>query len=310
MRKLIRVGTRGSKLALAQTNWVIQKIKDQYPGLQVEVTVIKTKGDKILDVPLAKVGGKGLFVKEIEEALLREEIDLAVHSMKDVPTELPDGLDIAIIPERESPFDVLISRQGVGVTELPPGATVGTSSLRRTAQLRARRPDLRIENLRGNLDTRLRKLSEGLYDAIVVAEAGLLRLGLGDTPRVRFSVEDMLPAIGQGALAIEVRLRDEELLEGLAFLHHEETAVAVAAERAFLKRLGGGCQVPLAAYARFEGEQLVVEALIADPSGEPLLRDKRVGGPTEAARMGEELAEDLLARGGKDILEKVYGGQW
>ncbi len=310
MRKLIRVGTRGSKLALAQTNWVIQKIKDQYPGLQVEVTVIKTKGDKILDVPLAKVGGKGLFVKEIEEALLREEIDLAVHSMKDVPTELPDGLDIAIIPERESPFDVLISRQGVGVAELPPGATVGTSSLRRTAQLRARRPDLRIENLRGNLDTRLRKLFEGLYDAIVVAEAGLLRLGLGDTPRVRFSVEDMLPAIGQGALAIEVRLRDEELLEGLAFLHHEETAVAVAAERAFLKRLGGGCQVPLAAYARFEGEQLVVEALIADPSGEPLLRDKRVGGPTEAARMGEELAEDLLARGGKDILEKVYGGQW
>ncbi len=310
MRQLIRVGTRGSKLALAQTNWVIQKIKKQYPGIQVEVTVIKTKGDKILDVPLAKVGGKGLFVKEIEEALLREEIDLAVHSMKDVPTELPDGLDIAIIPERESPFDVLISRKEVGLAELSPGATVGTSSLRRTAQLRARRPDLRIENLRGNLDTRLRKLSEGLYDAIVVAEAGLLRLGLGDTPRVRFSPEDMLPAIGQGALAIEVRLKDEELLEGLSFLHHEETAVAVAAERAFLKRLGGGCQVPLAAYARFEGEQLVVEALIADPSGDPLLRDKRVGAPSEAARMGEELAEDLLARGGKDILEKVYGGQW
>ncbi len=273
----------------------------------METIIIKTKGDKILDVPLAKVGGKGLFVKEIEEALLREEIDLAVHSMKDVPTELPEGLEIAIIPERESPFDVLISRENLSFEGLPPGARVGTSSLRRTAQLRAKRPDLQIENLRGNLDTRLRKLSEGLYEAIIVAEAGLLRLGLGDTPRERFSPEVMLPAIGQGALAIEIRKADTELREGLSFLHHEETAVAVAAERAFLERLGGGCQVPLAAYACFDGGNLVVEALIADPSGEPLLRDKLEGPPSQAAEMGRRLAEELLSRGGQKILGKVYG---
>ncbi len=308
MREIIRVGTRGSKLALAQTNWVIEQIKGRYPHIQVETVIIKTKGDKILDVPLAKVGGKGLFVKEIEEALLREEIDLAVHSMKDVPTELPEGLEIAIIPERESPFDVLIPRGNLSFEELPPGARVGTSSLRRTAQLRAKRPDLRIENLRGNLDTRLRKLSEGLYEAIIVAEAGLLRLGLGDTPRERFSPEVMLPAIGQGALAIEIRKADTELHEGLSFLHHEETAVAVAAERAFLERLGGGCQVPLAAYARLNNRgNLVVEALIADPSGKPLLRDKLEGPRSQAAEMGRCLAEELLSRGGQKILEKVYG---
>jgi len=307
LRELIRVGTRGSKLALAQTNWVIEQIKGHYPHLRVETVIIKTKGDKILDVPLAKVGGKGLFVKEIEEALLREEIDLAVHSMKDVPTELPEGLEIAIIPERESPFDVLISRENISFEDLPPGARVGTSSLRRTAQLRAKRPDLRIENLRGNLDTRLRKLSEGLYEAIIVAEAGLLRLGLGDIPRERFSTEVMLPAIGQGALAIEIRKADTELREGLSFLHHEETAVAVAAERAFLERLGGGCQVPLAAYARLNQRNLVVEALIADPSGEPLLRDQLEGPPSQAAEMGRRLAEELLSRGGQKILEKVYG---
>ncbi len=307
MRPVIRVGTRGSKLALAQTNWVIEQIRLRYPEIQLETTIIKTKGDKILDVPLAKVGGKGLFVKEIEEALLREEIDLAVHSMKDVPTELPGGLEIPIIPKRESPFDVLISRENFPFEALPHGATVGTSSLRRTAQLRAKRPDLCIENLRGNLDTRLRKLSEGLYDAIVVAEAGLLRLGLGDTPRARFTPEVMLPAIGQGALAIEIRQEDTELREGLSFLHHEETAVAVAAERAFLERLGGGCQVPLAAYARLQGERLVVEALIADPSGTPLLRERCEGPPSQAAAMGRQLAEELLSRGGKKILEKVYG---
>ncbi len=307
MRGIIRVGTRGSKLALAQTNWVIGKIKEHYPGIQVEIVIIKTKGDKITDVPLAKVGGKGLFVKEIEEALLRKEIDLAVHSMKDVPTELPKGLEIAIIPKRESPFDVLISRENVSFEELPSGAKVGTSSLRRTAQIRARRLDLRIENLRGNLDTRLRKLSEGLYDAIIVAEAGLLRLGLNDTPRRRFPMEAMLPAIGQGALAIEIREDDVELREGLSFLHDEETAVTVAAERAFLKRLGGGCQVPLAAYARINGDTLVLEAMIADPSGKPLLRDKLEGFTSQAAEIGCQLAEELLSRGGQKILEKVYG---
>ncbi len=307
MREQIYVGTRGSKLALAQTNWVINQLKERYPSLKVETKIIKTKGDKITDVPLAKVGGKGLFVKEIEEALLRGEIDFAVHSLKDVPTELPAGLEIAIIPRRESPYDVLISRRGDGFWELPPGAKVGTSSLRRGAQIRAARPDLQIENLRGNLDTRLRKLKEGLYDAIIVAEAGLLRLGLKDTPRQRLPFDMMLPAIGQGALAIEVRAEDVELKESLQFLHHAETASCVAAERAFLAALGGGCQVPLAALARMEGEDLLLEGLIADPEGQKILRSKRKGSPQMAQEMGRELAQELLARGGQEILARVYG---
>ncbi|NPB09237.1 MAG: hydroxymethylbilane synthase, partial [Thermodesulfobacteria bacterium] len=307
MRAKIKVGTRGSKLALAQTNWVIGKIREKHPGLEIETVIIKTKGDKITDVPLAKVGGKGLFVKEIEEALLRHDIDLAVHSMKDVPTELPEGLEIAIIPERESPYDVLISRNGKGLSDLPKGAKVGTSSLRRAAQIRARYPELTIENLRGNLDTRLRKLEEGLYDAIIVAEAGLLRLGLGDTPRERLSPEVMLPAIGQGALAIEVRQDDAELKEALSFLHHEETAVCVAAERSFLAALGGGCQVPLAAHAVLEDGRLLLEALIADPEGRTILRDSAAGSPSQAEEMGRSLAETLLSRGGKKILDEVYG---
>ncbi len=307
MRAKIKVGTRGSKLALAQTNWVIGKIREKHPGLEIETVIIKTKGDKITDVPLAKVGGKGLFVKEIEEALLRHDIDLAVHSMKDVPTELPEGLEIAIIPERESPYDVLISRNGKGLSDLPKGAKVGTSSLRRAAQIRARYPELTIENLRGNLDTRLRKLAEGLYDAIIVAEAGLLRLGLGDTPRERLSPEVMLPAIGQGALAIEVRRDDAELKEALSFLHHKETAVCVAAERAFLAALGGGCQVPLAAHAVLEDGKLLLEALIADPEGQTILRDRAAGLPSQAEEMGRSLAETLLSRGGKKILDEVYG---
>jgi len=307
LRTKIKVGTRGSKLALAQTNWVIGKIREKHPGLEIETVIIKTKGDKITDVPLAKVGGKGLFVKEIEEALLRHDIDLAVHSMKDVPTELPEGLEIAIIPERESPYDVLISRNGKGLSDLPKGAKVGTSSLRRAAQIRARYPELTIENLRGNLDTRLRKLEEGLYDAIIVAEAGLLRLGLGDTPRERLSPEVMLPAIGQGALAIEVRRDDAELKEALSFLHHEETAVCVAAERAFLAALGGGCQVPLAAHAVLEDGRLLLEALIADPEGRTILRDSAAGSPSQAEEMGRSLAETLLSRGGKKILDEVYG---
>ncbi len=300
------MGTRGSKLALAQTNWVIAKIRDQYPELKIETVIIKTRGDKITDVPLARVGGKGLFVKEIEEALLRGEIDLAVHSMKDVPTELPEGLEIAVIPERESPFDVLISREGKNLADLLPGERVGTSSLRRAAQIRAKRPDLKIENLRGNLDTRLRKLKEGLYEAIIVAEAGLLRLGLGDIPRQRLPKEMMLPAIGQGALALEMRTVDLELKEGLSFLHHEETALCVKAERAFLAALGGGCQVPLAANATLRGGMLYLEALIADPSGNKILRGSREGSPSQAEEMGLSLARELLSRGGQQILEEVY----
>lgn len=304
--RTIRVGTRGSKLALAQTNWVISQIKKEYPDLQIETRIIKTKGDKITDVPLAKVGGKGLFVKEIEEALLREEIDLAVHSLKDVPTELPEGLEIAIIPKRESPFDVLISKENQSLETLSPQSRLGTSSLRRSAQIKAFRKDIEIKNLRGNLDTRLRKLEEGLYDAIVVAEAGLVRLGLKDIPRKRLDPKIVLPAIGQGALAIEVRKRDEDLKERLSFLHHEETALCVEAERAFLAALGGGCQVPLAAMAHLEGEDLILEGLIADPAGEKILRDQIKGSFDQAKQLGEELARRLLAQGGQEILQKVY----
>lgn len=300
------VGSRGSKLALAQTNWVIQQIKQRHPSWEVEISIIKTKGDKITDVPLAKVGGKGLFVKEIEEALLRKEIDLAVHSMKDVPTELPEGLEIGIIPPRESPYDVLISKNGQTLAELPAQSKVGTSSLRRGAQLRAFRPDLHIENLRGNLDTRLRKLDEGLYDAIIVAEAGLLRLGLGARERERLDPKVMLPAIGQGALALEMRREDTALKEALAFLHDTNTATCVTAERAFLARLGGGCQVPLAAYAQLQNGRLLLQALIADPEGKKILREQTAGAPEEAASMGQRLAELLLARGGQEILEAVY----
>ncbi|WP_456430984.1 hydroxymethylbilane synthase [Thermosulfuriphilus sp.] len=305
--KRIVIGTRGSKLALAQTDWVREAIKARYPELSIELEIIKTRGDKILDVPLAKVGGKGLFVKEIEEALLSMRVDLAVHSLKDVPTELPEGLEIAIIPCREDPRDVLISRSGRSLVDLPRGARVGTSSLRRQAQLRALRPDLIIEPLRGNVDTRLRKLDEGQYEAIVLAAAGLSRLGLVHRATEFISPEVLIPAIGQGALGIEVRTEDTGLKELLSFLHHPETALCTEAERAFLARLEGGCQVPLAAHAILRGNELFMDALVADPAGKRIIR-KRASSPAQEARgLGESLAEEILAAGGRDILEEVYG---
>ncbi len=304
MKKVLRIGTRGSKLALAQTDWVIARLWARYPDLEIEKVIIKTKGDKILDVPLAKIGGKGLFVKEIEEALLREEIDLAVHSMKDVPSEIPPGLEIAAIPEREDPRDVFIGREVQRLADLPAGARVGTSSLRRRAQLKHLRPDLEILPLRGNVDTRLRKLSEGQYEAIILAEAGLRRLDL-PVERERLSPEVMLPAVGQGVLAIEAREEDWETKEFLEFLHHPETALCVSAERAFLRRLEGGCQVPLAAHARLVDGRLHLEGFIADPEGQRFYRDKLEGTPEEAEALGTKLAEKLLAAGGEAILREL-----
>ncbi len=307
MRKEIRIGTRASLLAVTQSTWVKEQIEKHNPGTTVELVKITTRGDKILDVPLAKVGGKGLFVKEIEDALLDGRADLAVHSMKDVPTDLPDGLHLAIVTERENPSDAFISRKYKTVMDLPRGASVGTSSLRRKSQLARLRPDLVIEDLRGNLDTRLRKLDEGRYDAIILAAAGLNRLGMADRITSLFEPAQMLPAIGQGALGLELRKDDDELLEAVSFLNHPATAVAVAAERAFLLRLEGGCQVPIGAFATTEGNTVTLTGLIASVDGREVLREEAAAPAAEAAQLGATLAGKLLEQGGRAILAEVYG---
>ena len=309
MRQQIKIGTRGSLLATTQSTWVRNQIESQHPQTTVELVKIVTKGDKILDVPLAKVGGKGLFVKEIEEALLRKDVDLAVHSMKDVPSELPDELHLGIIPLRENPFDAFISNICSSLNELPQGAKVGTSSLRRRAQLAAIRPDLDIEDLRGNLDTRLRKLDEGQYEAIILAAAGLNRLGMSDRATGYFTPVEMLPAVGQGALGIELRKEDAELLAGLAFLNDDKTTVAVTAERSFLIRLEGGCQVPIGAFAEVDGDQITLTGLVASVDGTEVIKRSMSGAANEAQALGLQLAEQLLDLGGREILDEVYGQQ-
>ncbi|MBE9520099.1 MAG: hydroxymethylbilane synthase [Proteobacteria bacterium] len=307
MRQHIKIGTRGSLLATTQSTWVKNQIESQHPQTTVELVKIVTKGDKILDVPLAKVGGKGLFVKELEEALLRNDVDLAVHSMKDVPSELPDELHLGIIPLRENPFDAFISNKYGSLNELPEGAKVGTSSLRRRAQLAAIRPDLDIEDLRGNLDTRLRKLDEELYDAIILAAAGLNRLGMSNRATDYFTSVDMLPAVGQGALGIELRKDDSELLAGLSFLNDDKTTVAVAAERSFLIRLEGGCQVPIGAFAEVDGDQVTLTGLVASVDGTEVIKRSMTGTANEAQALGLQLAEHLLDLGAREILDEVYG---
>jgi len=297
------IGTRGSALALWQANHVAGRLRDAHAGLEVELRIIKTKGDKIQDVPLAKVGGKGLFVKEIEEALRRGEVDLAVHSIKDLPTELVDGLTLAAITEREDPRDALVSRSGP-LDELPAGAILGTSSLRRRCQALALRPDLEVRDLRGNVDTRLRKLDEGLYDAVLLAAAGLRRLGHVERATEILDPARMIPAVGQGALGIEVRLGEEDLV---APLHHEPTALRVRAERALLQDLGGGCQVPVAAHATLSAESLELRGLVGHPSGAPLHRAESVGPVDAPEDLGRRVAADLIGQGGGRILEEVYG---
>ncbi len=310
MQKVIKIGTRKSLLALAQSTMVKEEIERNCPGTQVELVKIVTTGDKILDVPLAQVGGKGLFVKEIEEAMLRHEVDIAVHSMKDVPSELPEELHVGIITKRENPHDAFISNTFASFHELPQGARVGTSSLRRRAQLAHIRPDLVIDDLRGNLDTRLRKLDEGQFDAIILAAAGLNRLGLRERARIFFSEDEMLPAVAQGAVGIELRKADQELLAQLIFMNDPETAVTVAAERAFLERLEGGCQVPLGAFAKLVNDTLTLTGLIAAVDGSRIIKKQMEGDSADPAALGLQLAEELLAMGGKDILAEVYGREF
>ncbi|WP_333653833.1 hydroxymethylbilane synthase [Dissulfurispira sp.] len=313
MKNKIVIGTRGSKLALWQAEWIKSELKKLNPDLEIELNKIKTTGDKILDVPLAKVGGKGLFVKEIEEALLKGEADIAVHSMKDVPTDFPEGLHLAVITKREDPRDAFLSRisnfkfQIPNFRDLPQGATIGTSSLRRSCQLLSIRPDLKIEQLRGNLDTRLRKLDEGQFDAIILAAAGVKRLGWSERITEVLPPEISLPAIGQGAVGIECRIKDEFINNLIAPLNHLETSICVRAERAFLKKLEGGCQVPIAAYARLIDGRVVMDGLVGSVSGDRIVEGRIEGTPNDAENLGIKLAKDLLSRGAKEILDEVYG---
>ena len=308
------IGTRASKLALWQAEWVKSELQRMNPGLRVELNKIKTTGDKILDVPLAKVGGKGLFVKEIEEALIGGEADLAVHSMKDVPTEFPAGLELAVICKREDPRDAFITSAKAhppvrGFQGLPPGASIGTSSLRRSCQLLSVRPDIRIMQLRGNLDTRLRKLDEGRFDAIILAVAGVKRLGWASKITEMLPPEISLPAIGQGAIGIECRTDDDFIHKLIAPLNHEESAICVKAERALLKKLEGGCQVPIAAYARIIDGKLVMDSLVGSISGDRIIRDHAEGRTEDAVAIGTVLGESLLSKGADKILAEVYGQQ-
>ncbi len=301
----LRIGTRASQLALWQANWVKSELEKKYPGMEVVLTKIKTMGDKILDVPLAQVGGKGLFVKEIEEAMLRGEIDIAVHSMKDVPTEFPEGLGLYCITEREDPRDAVISRN-VRFSELPQGARIGTSALRRQAQLLKVRPDLKMLTIRGNVETRIRKLDDDNLDAVILAAAGLKRLGLTEKVAEYLDADFSIPAIGQGALGIECRLADPVITETIAFFNHPPTSYAVRAERALLKRCQGGCQVPIAAHGTVRDNELQLVGFIAAVDGQNSVRGE-ISGPVEQCEsLGSILADRLLSQGGRAILEEVY----
>jgi len=302
----VRIATRRSALAMWQANHVASLLREREPGLDVRLLELMTRGDKILDVPLAEVGGKGLFVKEIEDALLRGDAEVAVHSMKDLPAQLAPGLCIAATPVREDPRDALVSR-GKRLADLPRGARVGTASLRRAAQLRATRPDLKVETIRGNVQTRLRKVDEG-FDAVVLAYAGLRRLGLADRVVQVFTVEEMLPAVAQGALAIEAREKDGETLSRLAPLEDAATRHQVEAERGLMRRLEGGCQVPLAGHATVRDGTVTLRALVASVDGTKVVRGERSGPVGEAAQVGVALAEDLLGRGAAQILAEIERG--
>ncbi|SEQ65010.1 hydroxymethylbilane synthase [Azotobacter beijerinckii] len=307
MSREIRIATRKSALALWQAEHVKARLEQAHPGLSVSLVPMVSRGDKLLDAPLAKIGGKGLFVKELETALLENAADIAVHSMKDVPMEFPEGLGLYCICEREDPRDAFVSNAFESLDALPAGSVVGTSSLRRQAQLLARRPDLKIQFLRGNVNTRLAKLDAGEYDAIILAAAGLIRLGFEARIRSRIAVADSLPAGGQGAVGIECRSADREIQALLAPLNHEPTALRVGAERALNRRLNGGCQVPIACYAELEGDQLWLRGLVGQPDGSLLLRAESRAASSEAEALGVQVAEALLAQGAQRILEAVYG---
>jgi hydroxymethylbilane synthase len=291
---------------MTQARWVADRLRVKYPFLAVEIVTIRTRGDIMQDVSLAKVGGKGLFVKEIEEALLRGAIDLAVHSMKDVPSELPAGLEIAVMPEREDPRDVLVSRDRLKLEEMPRGARIGTGSLRRKLQLMHLLPDVEVVPLRGNLDTRIRKIETEGLDGVIVAAAGIRRMAWVSRVSQFIPADVMLPAAGQGALGIELRREDHELREAVRFMGHADTSAEVAAERAFLRRLGGGCQLPVAAYGKRSGDQIRVQALIGSLNGRVMIRDEIRGPLRDAESLGTRLAETLLTRGGRNLLQEAY----
>ncbi|MGR5149057.1 hydroxymethylbilane synthase [Photobacterium alginatilyticum] len=305
--KPIRIATRKSPLAMWQAEFVKDALEQAHPGLIVELVPMVTKGDIILDTPLAKVGGKGLFVKELEVAMLEGRADIAVHSMKDVPVEFPDGLGLVTICEREDPRDAFVSNTFNTIDELPAGAVVGTSSLRRQCQLRAQRPDLVVKDLRGNVNTRLRKLDDGEYDAIILACAGLMRLKMDDRIRDAIAPETSLPAVGQGAVGIECRLDDTRVRKLLEALNHQETATRVLCERAMNNRLQGGCQVPIGSYSELKGDQIWLRALVGEPDGSKIVSGEISGPAADAEVLGTKLAEQLLDDGAKDILDKLYG---
>src|SRR3984957_6354571 len=298
---MLTIGTRGSQLALWQAHWIQARLEKL--GQESRIEIIKTTGDKITDVALSQVGSKGLFTKEIEEALLAGSIDLAVHSLKDMPTDLPDGLILAALPERDDPRDAQVGR---AFEELAPGARIGTGSLRRAAQLRARRADLRIEDIRGNVDTRLRKLDEGRYDAIVLASAGLRRLGWEDRITEVFNPSVMCPAVGQGALAVETRDDGGHAFQIAGRLEHAATRAAITAERAVLASLGGGCQAPIGSHAYIDGDTLIVVGAVVSPDGAQVVRRRIHGSIADPVSVGRSLAEQILSAGGKEILDAVY----
>lgn len=307
MKEQIIIGTRGSKLALAQAGWVQAQLRGRYPQMEISLRIIKTTGDKILDVPLAQVGGKGLFTKEIEQALLDGGADLGVHSMKDVPTEVPPGLTIGVITAREDERDALISNRWMSLADIPLGGRIGTSSLRRRAQLLHLRPDLQIQSLRGNVDTRIKKLADEQLDGIILAVAGLKRLGLAHLITSILPITQMLPAIGQGALGLEFRQQDTRMRKLLAFFDDPDCHVTLRAERAFLSRLEGGCQVPIAARGYLADGNLHLEGLIGSLDGNVLFREQIEGSPLEAESLGIRLARMLLEQGGAKILSEIYG---
>lgn len=306
MTDTIRIATRQSPLALWQAEYIRDRLLELNEGLKVELVKMVTQGDKILDTPLAKVGGKGLFVKELEVGMLNGDADIAVHSMKDVPVEFPDGLHLAVICEREDPRDAFVSNNFDTFADLPQGATVGTSSLRRQCQVRAHRPDIKIADLRGNVNTRLKKLDEGNYDAIILASAGLKRLGFHDRISAYLETELSLPAIGQGAVGIECRVGDARIHALIDPLNDDHTSICVRAERAMNHRLEGGCQVPIAGYATLDGDTIHMRGLVGRPDGTETVRGEVSGPAADAERLGTELADDLLSRGAKEILAEVY----
>lgn len=305
MKKFI-IGTRGSKLALWQSNYIKSLIENRYPDVRIELNIIKTQGDKILDTPLSKIGGKGLFVKEIENALLDETADFAVHSMKDVPMELPDGLELFATPERQEPNDAFLSVKYNSIRNLPQKSVVGTSSLRRKLQLLKIRPDLIVKDLRGNVDTRIRKLVEGEFDAIILAKAGLNRLQMTEHIKETISINDILPATCQGTIGIELKSSSDEVKSLLKFINHGDTMIRTLCERAFLRKLQGGCQVPIAGYSKIIGDDIHFSGLVISLDGKKQINSSKISKITNPEEAGLQAAEDILSEGGSEILKEIY----